>query len=243
MIPYVSHLLSPSPMCRGAESGTCSIVNCGYRGNDLLLRDASLQSLTSNVTAAFSLISDLICPHCCETWNAPAKPPAKKFNRAFLATSERILFPVISADSETLERPIWADALRYLDPDLPRAVLLTTDPKKRIWPFTRASAGDSCWLYLHDPARGISGNRAVSLAQLRRTLNLIESVLANGFNKTQIGQSLFLAQSMLLKLGLASITGTERQLAEHRTLPEFLPALIVAQPPPKEINAPKSKRA
>lgn len=232
----VSRLLAPSPSKRGSLSGQCSLVNCNYAGDDLLDRNASLQSLTSNVTAAFTLASDLICPHCCEAWNAGTKGPAKAFNRAFLATSRQILFPVISAESETPERPTWADTLRYADPDLPRVALLTTDPKKRIWPFTRVSVGDSCWLYLHDPARGVSGNRIISLAQLRRTLNLIESVYSNGFTKTHINQSLFLAQSLIPKLGLSSITAMERDLAEHRSLPEFLPALIVAQPPQKETN-------
>lgn len=236
-IKSVSALLVSTPQLRGDVPGQCSVVNCAYTGEDLLARDTALLSKTSNVTAAFTLISDLICPHCCEAWNAPAKPPAKAFNRAFLATPERVLFPVISAESETPERPTWADALRYLDVSLPRVALLTTDPKKRLWPFTRVSAGDSCWLYLHDPARGVSGNRVISLGQLRRVLNLIEVVYADGFSKPQIEQSLYLAQSLIPKLGLPAVSRLEAALAEYRTSPEFLPALLVAQRPQKETNA------
>lgn len=242
-MPYTSTLLVPHPDNRGSESGQCSLVNCGYMGNDLFDRNTVLQSLTSNVTAALTLSSDLICPHCCEAWNAGTKGPAKVFNRAFLATAERVLFPVISAESETPERPTWADALRYLDVSLPRVALLTTDPKKRIWPFTRVSSGDCCWIYLHDPTRGISGNRVVSLAKLRRILNLVESVYADGFSKSQIERSLYLAQPLIQKLGLSAAFRLETALAEHRNAPEFLPALLVAQRPQKESDATKSKRA
>jgi hypothetical protein len=217
----ISHFICPAAE-RGSHIGICAV--CGFNGEGQYRRDEVLDIATSNVTALFELTSDCICAPCLALWSKP-----KHWHRGILATEGRVRFPVISAESATADRPTWAVSLRELSPGEPRAIVLTTDAKKRVWPFARVSAGDTAWLYLHDPSRGVSENRAVSLSRLNGTLALIESVYEMGFTKSHIAKSLFPYQKLVNSFGLPAIVDLDRKLAQIRNEPEFLPALIVAQ--------------
>ena len=213
-----SILLYPDPD-PGPCSGTCSL--CGLPGDGQYLRNEILEKTSANLTALFDLNRDTICAHCVAVWREP-----KKWHRGVCADEKGVLFPVISRDSVTNERPLWADVLRSLD-ELPRVIVLTTDPKKRVWPFARVSSGDSACIYLHDPSRGVSGNAWVSLAVLRKTLTTIESAYNAGFSKEAIRTSLYVNYQQAL--GCPNIRTLEQSLIAIRNQPEFLPALIVAQ--------------
>ena len=140
-------------------------------------------------------------------------------------------------------RPLWRDVFRSLDPDTPRALVLTTDPKKRSWPFARVSVGPTAMLLLLDPSRALRETRQVSLASLRSTLDLVERAYAAGFSKAAIEGGLFGAPRVAVqKAGYAETARIEKELAALRRTPEFLPCLIVAQRSMEpEIVAPKKE--
>lgn len=107
--------------------------------------------------------------------------------------------------------------------------MLTTDPKKRVWPLARVSQGDMCCVYLHDPSRGISGNVWVSLQALIEALDIIESAYNAGFSKPAIAESLYSSHKIANLVGLAETKALENCLGDLRGKSEFIPALIIAQ--------------
>lgn len=224
----ISHFIYPDAP-PGSESGVCAL--CGYEGSGQYRRDDVLDILTSNVTAIFELRYDHICGPCYGLWSKP-----KHWHRGILATPGQAVFPVISNESATEERPTWSQAFRSLQPEQPRAIILTTDPKKRVWPFARVSSGPVCSIYIHDPSRGISENSSATIPRLRQALNLVEQAYSFGFSKPFIARSLIGCQKAILQIGLDAALALEHRLSAIRNEPEFLPALIVAQ---KEANEPK----
>lgn len=216
-----SHFIFPDAPA-GLYEGLCAV--CGYAGAGQYRREDVLDITTSNVTAIFELTSNFICAPCFGLWSKP-----KHWHRGIAATPGVVRFPVIARESETPERPLWIDVLRALRAEESRALVLTTDPKKRVWPFARVSRGDTAWLYLHDPSRGVSENRAVSLSRLRLALDMIAEVYTLGFSKPVIAQSLFTSPKICQSVGLARAQALEGRLSQIRNEPEFLPALIVAQ--------------
>lgn len=219
-MPPISHFLYPDAPA-GVYTGLCAL--CGYDGPGQYKRDI-LDITTSNVTALFELAYDLICAPCYGVWTRP-----KHWHRGIFATGAGVRFPVISRESVTNERPAWSDVFRLLRADESRALVLTTDPKKRVWPFARVSVGDTAWMYIHDPPRGVSGNRAVSIKKLIAALDLVEHVYSLGWSKPWIAQSLIGSQKAVLSVGLDAALALDQRLAAIRNEPEFLPALIVAQ--------------
>lgn len=218
MIP-ISHILFPHAPT-GPHTGLCAL--CGHEGPGQYERDI-LDITTSNVTALFELAYDLICAPCYSVWTRP-----KYWHRGIFATTAGVQFPVISRESATFERPVWSDIFRGMHAGQTRGIVLTTDPKKRVWPFARVSTGDTAWVYIHDPSRGVSGNRAVSIKKLVAALNLIEEVYSLGWSKPWIATSLIGCRTVA-RAGLDAAIALDQRLAAIRNEPEFLPALIVAQ--------------
>lgn len=214
----VSRLMRPDAE-PGPHAGTCSL--CGLPGDGQYLRNEILEKTSANLTALFDLNRDTICAHCVGVWREP-----KKWHRGVCATEAGVLFPVISRESVTQDRPLWADVLRGIDGSR-RVIILTTDPKKRVWPFARVSAGDSVCIYLHDPARGISGNAWVKLKMLNQALTTIESAYNAGFSKEAIRTSLY--SNYQQAVSCPNTRSLEQSLIALRKQPEFLPSLIVAQ--------------
>lgn len=162
-------------------------------------------------------------------------PFAKKIAGRGGRGGERLDHPSFVARYEALtardnaERPLWREALPALDLDQSRVVVLTTDPKKRVWPLARVSRGADASLYLHDPARGVSGNRTIRIPALRDLLALVEHALALGCAKAQLWSSLLTSATTVERMGHRAVITLERELAAARRQPEFLPALIIAQ--------------
>lgn len=215
----VSHLLYPDAPI-GPHTGLCAL--CGYHGAGQYSRDI-LDLATSNITALFETAYHTLCAPCYGVWSKP-----KHWHRAIYATQAGVQFPVISRDSVTTERQAWSDIFRQMDPITPRAIVLTADAKKRVWPHARVSVGDNAWIYVHDPSRGVSGNRAVSIQRLRAALDLIESAYSLGFAKAAIASSLF-GSKQATHIGLDAAISLDARLDQIRDDPEFLPALIIAQ--------------
>lgn len=237
-----STLMQPNPPL-GIHSGICSL--CGLSGEGQYLRNEILEKASANLTALFDLNQNTICAHCVAVWREP-----KKWHRGICATETGVLFPVISIESVTEDRPLWADTLRGLDGS-PRVIVLTTDPKKRVWPFARISSGDSVCIYFHDPHRpdrringivmkrvsfGVSCNLWISLIEFGKTLAIIESAYEAGFNKEVIRTSLFSNFNQAVAAGHRVVAGFEQSLIPIRQTPEFMPALIMAQRKPINVD-------
>lgn len=218
----LSEILIPIPIETGTLAGICAI--CARDSDNQLPLSAILEKTSANLTAQLDLTKDTVCPHCVGVWREP-----KKWHRGILATSEKILFPVIAKESATANRPTWSAAIRELDTTLPRVAILTTDAKKRVWTFARVSQGETLSIYLYDPSRCLSGNVSARMCILRDTLNRIEEIYLLGFTKNHIQQSLLSYQKLAQQIGIRETIEMERELIPLRSLPEFLPALIVAQ--------------
>lgn len=215
----VSRLMRPDPL-PGSYSGHCSL--CGLTGDGQFLRDDILEKTTANLTALFDLNRSTMCAHCVAVWREP-----KKWHRGVYATADGVQFPVISRESATEDRPVWSDVLRAIT-DLSRVLILTTDPKKRVWPLARASSGQTACIYVHDPSRGISGNYWVNIPALTRALGIIETAYTAGFSKEAIQCSLFQSKTSQT-YGLIATRALESEIAALRSSAEFIPALIAAQ--------------
>ena len=213
-------LLYPDPPTDRATEGHCAV--CGWHGLTYAKAEVFSKS-TGAVSVLATVPSDRLCIHCTALWGGP-----KVWHRAILATPEAVQFPTIAPDPEG-KRPTWGQALAALDPELPRACILTTDPKKRVWPFAQVSQGDRLSMYLHDPSRGISGNRVLSLDGMLNTLASLEDIYALGFSKQAIERGLLGDLKRAQALGIPATVAHEGHLQSVRTTPEFLPALIIAQ--------------
>lgn len=224
MIP-ISHFLVPDAP-PGPATGCCGV--CGTTGTGMYPRTQILDSSGSNITILFPHNTPYMCRHCVALWRMP-----KRWHRGIFASAETTYFPLI-ADSEhrSAERPLWRDL--FASPtrwaDIPRVAVLTTDAKKRVWPHARVSQGAQLLLYIHDPSRGVSGNRWVTWQALAATLTLVEEASALGAVKGQIAETLY-TPALLKAHGLATLKQLESALMPARRQPEFLPALIVAQKP------------
>ena len=219
-----SKILIETPVEWGTHEGACGI--CGIHSTGAYHRNEILEKTSSNLTAIFELNDEWICAWCAEVWRKP-----KHWHRAICARPSNVLFPVISTESATDDRPTWSSLIRDLIDDIeaPRVLVLTTDPKKRVWPMAKVSQGRLASVYIHDTSRGVSGNYIVSLPDLVDCLDLIEHAYTSGFSKPVIGRSLYDSPATVRELGLATVNQLERAIARHRPLPHFLPALIMAQ--------------
>lgn len=153
-------------------------------------------------------------------WNVPEHDFEAAYAEA-VASDKRL---------RAVERPVWSDAVREIPHDVPRAIVLNTDPKKRVWPKARVSSGRCAWVYVHDTSRAVSDSREVDLVRLVECLDVVEACLALGFSKFTVEQSLYSGGMKLLnEHGPAQVTLLERRLAELRRTPEFVPAVIVSR--------------
>ena len=224
MLP-ISHFLAPDAP-PGTTTGQCGV--CGTVSEGQYPREDILDTTGSNITTLFPHNTPTMCAPCVVLWRRP-----KHWHRGIFATSQAVYFPLI-ADSEhrSPERPLWRDlaAAPSRWQGQPCVAVLTTDPKKRVWPHARVSQGDGLLLYIHDPSRGVSGNRWVEWQGLAETLALIEEAYALGASKAQIAETLY-TPALLKAYGLARLLALEARLTPARATPEFLPALIMAQKP------------
>lgn len=201
--------------------GRCCV--CGWEGDRCLKKNFVLNKSTGSVAALCPLPTEEICAYCAALWQEP-----KTYARSIWATEGIIEFPTIAPDLEG-KRPAWRDIIRRQDAQK-RVAVLSTDPKKRVWPFARISAGDTVALYLHDPSRGISELRYCSLKILCQQLDWIESKMAAwDFSKAAIADSLLRDVKTVQKIGIDFCIEMESEAQLMRLTPEFVPALIIAQ--------------
>ena len=210
----------------GTHTGTCGV--CGQHTERGHAHTDILQKTTSNITVTFPHMTDTMCEYCVAMWdNGKANP----YNRGLLAYRGKVYFPLIAANPElnTPERPTWANAIRDIDPALPRVCVINTDPKKRVWPRARITSGDAISILIHDNSRTISDNVNCSLSKLKETINLLEDVYTLGFSKASMEGSLFSILKQVKLVGFDKTQQLENKLKILRLTPEFLPAVIVCQ--------------
>jgi hypothetical protein len=189
-------------------------------------RASILDTSGSNITTLFPHNTPYMCRHCVALWKVP-----KYWHRGIFATPEATYFPLIAAsEHQRAERPLWRDLFHAPErwQETSCVAVLTTDPKKRVWPHARVSWGARLLLYVHDPSRGVSSNRWVHWDTLAATLVLVEQAYALGAAKAQITETLY-TPALLKTYGLRVLRQLEAALQPARQTPEFLPALIVAQ--------------
>lgn len=219
-------LYRATPDQSGNLSGHCSV--CGCPADNLLLCAEVLDKITSNLCrllpARQSGTPAAICPHCLAIWQQP-----KIWHRSILATEDQVLFPLISGEFSSDDRPQWNRALRHLDPDQERVAVLTTDPKKRVWPRARFSVGDQLAVFVHAPDWGLHTILQISLARTLALLDFAEIGLALGISKTALRQSI-LPQLRLSDPQYRLKLAIERECARARGSAELAIALLIAQP-------------
>ena len=173
----------------------------------------------------FIPFGNTVCPACAWLYSYPAQT-----HRNFLCYADRLLWPMISSDTATPERPQWLEALRNLAAMPPNTLavgVLTTDPKPRLWPMTRLVTRQDFGLYVHCPDWDISEFRMLNLDRVIYIATDLSSLLTLEFNKRDCW--LGLLRSKKAKVSLKDKLTHEAKLRTLRPLPEFAVALLVAQ--------------
>lgn len=203
-------------------SGVCCVT--GEKSDRLLRRELVFSTSTGNTSNLAPYSGEGISISAYKLWKEP-----KMWAKSILATAGQVLFPTITAGEDDT-RPTWRNALQKLDISQERVCILTTDPKKRIWPFAQISQGKTIKMYLHDPSRGISENRTLDYYTLLNTLSKIEEIYTTyGFSKKAIASSLIPDFKTTKEVGIEHTLNLDEMLNEIREIPEFTPALIIAQ--------------
>lgn len=110
--------------------------------------------------------------------------------------------------------------------------LLVTDVKKRAWPRARAGRlGTSSPITLLASEYNIEECRYIPWVNLLAMLDRIESTIALGFSGRSIHQNLLDSKKGVKTVGVAEAVRLEREWQALREYPEFIPALIISQPP------------
>ena len=120
-----------------------------------------------------------LCPAC--LWMTRDKPKSK--HRAWIVHSGRVAWPMVKP---TPGRPLWVDELGILTSTRPAvyAALVTTDPKKRLWP--RVRVGD---VLVNSPTLGVFARvprLADRAAEYLETRDAVRACLRDGATKTAI---------------------------------------------------------
>lgn len=165
------------------------------------------------------------CPACAWLYS-----DAKSKHRAWAAAGNTAWFPMINNDSATSERPQWLTTLRALNdlpPSTPIAMLITTDPKPRLWHHVLISSPPTPLAYLHNPDLDISCNVRIHLPTVINHALLIGAAMHLGFSKRSAQLGLYREHRRMLKQP-AAIT-LETFMQPHRGTPEYNVALTIAQ--------------
>ncbi len=141
-------------------------------------------------------------------------------------------YPLISRESAAKQaRPCWSDLVREIWParaGQTMAMLLTTDPKKRLWPMaTTGPLGSRTPVYLY--ANGAAQTVYCDWPSLLIWLQAIEIIYEMGFTKRAISESLMSDYRIATEVGLAETRRLDDSLVSGRQLPWFDVALLIAQ--------------
>lgn len=138
---------------------------------------------------------------------------------------------IASSSAEKSERTCWSDLVRMVWPK--RAgqdclCIMAGDFKKRVWDkATVGPLGRNTPVYVLDPTRFVSQNMRVDWEKMLSVLDFVEMVYDAGFSKDAICNGLHLHPAALAQLDDA--LAWEDHLWDLRSLPEFSPAILVAQ--------------
>lgn len=147
--------------------------------------------------------------------------------------------PLIARESaEKQGRACWSDLVREVWPGergAPCLMILTTNTKRRLWPWARSGAlGDRTpVLYFDNDTDGFQVLR-IGWPRLIDCLDLVEEAYGAGFTKAQIRGSLYAGSAAIEALGEGGLARTrdwERALDGWRSTPEFRMAALIAQKP------------
>jgi len=141
-------------------------------------------------------------------------------------------YPLISRESAAKQgRPCWRDLVREVWPERQgqrMLMLLTTDPKKRLWPLAEVGPlGAHTPVYLYAP--GTASTVWCDWARMLLAMDLIEQVYALGFSKRAIAISLWQQYKASTEVGMVATRELEEGIAAIRQRPEFALALLIAQ--------------
>lgn len=232
----------PQPPLELPAGTTCAItgqpIRHGYRVADLTT-DATTEFLDAFRGGVDGYVSESAA-RCFRSANPRAGNPCARSHLAF--ADGTYYAPLIARESALAQgRPCWSELVRAVWPA--RAgeqclVLLTTDTKKRLWPYARVGAlGPRTPVYLYDAASGEAGVTWVDWAALLACLDLVEEVYSQGFPKSALRRGLPSAPAACLRAGLGAARRWERALAPWRERAELRLAVLIAQRAPGAAGA------
>lgn len=166
------------------------------------------------------------CPACAWLYT-----DAKSKHKAWAALGNQAWWPVINTASVTPERPQWLDVLETIaaaPPDTPTAVLLTTDPKPRLWNHVIITSPTNPLIYLHNADLDVSENVRINLTETIRLTRLVGQAQALGFSKTSAYHSLTREYPRLMRHAPDSLE-LETLLSTARGTRELQVAVTIAQ--------------
>lgn len=146
--------------------------------------------------------------------------------------------PLIARDKKG-ERPCWSDLARQLWQERRGQsvlMILTTDPKKRVWHKARIGAlGNATPVMVYDVAdSGLSSVQVIDWVVLLEILDTVEKIYSMGFSKNGIRYSLLREWSRVQAFGTRQVIDLDNQLKTLREKTEFAMAVLIAQK--QEIN-------
>lgn len=136
--------------------------------------------------------------------------------------------------AEKQGRPCFSEVVREIWPQREGqscVILITTDVKKRLWPLAKPGRlGESTPVAVLASEYNTEETRWCNWERLLSTLTTIERLYGWGFNKDAIRRNLYNSKKGLEAAGFSRTRTEEENLVLLRTLPEFIPALVIAQP-------------
>lgn len=166
------------------------------------------------------------CPACAWLYS-----DAKSKHKAWAVAGDQAWWPVINVASVTPERPQWLDVLELiagLEPETPAAILLTTDPKPRLWHNVLVTSPHRPLVYLHNPDLDVSDNVRIDLPEAIRLTRLVAHAQHLGFSKTSAYYGLTREYPRLMRHLPASLE-LESSLSTARGSRELQVAVTIAQ--------------
>jgi hypothetical protein len=224
---------SPTTAVQEDTAGPCS--SCGIH----ITAGVPLKSVETPTTSdhgnIFRYGSSHVCPGCAWLFAAGKGRPGN-----YIATPTSMEYVVISTTSVVADKRPWTQVLpeiAALPPSTPVAGVLTTDVKPRLFPRVRMATVGAFGLYIHASDHDVSEYRRFDLGACIRLVGNMAAPLAAGYAKASLGYGLLRDHARFAKhpeQGMA----WEAQLAPQRSLPHFLPALLVASAKPTTPQTP-----
>ena len=205
--------------------GICGV--CGYEGG-VLHQKRAITPTTSNIADLFRH-GNGVCFECC----ACIQEPRVLISNLYADSSGMGLRPVVSAQSETEERPTWRNLIRHgLTEGAQTAAIFTSNVQRRLWHNAPVGTIGDRWrvLMVHDDIERVL---VVNLTTLKDVLDKIEYLLNLGFSKVSIKDGLLSGNQKYVSQNINTAISLENQIAEYRNQDEFILTLFIAQGDPK----------